>query len=330
MGIRAFRVLLALYPAAFRDEYGRELALVFVDRYRDAAGPWDRARLWLEAIAGILVEAPKEHARMILQDLRYAWRVLRQHRLVTATIVLTLGLGIGANSAVFSLLNAVVLRAPLPVPDAEELYTVNGGRYVASGSESARLSGPMFDLLRRAAPEGVGVVAMSRAVARVPLPMQAAVQYSQSFTADGADFTRPWLPQAQIWWLHVVVRVPPERAATVATAFGASLSGAARRDFHVVLSPLGREFSQFRQRFFAPLLALGVMAALVLLIACANVANVLLARAVSRRRELAVRMAIGAGRGRLLHQLLTESALLVVMAGAAAVLVASWAGRTRA
>ena len=117
MGIRAFRALLALYPAAFRDEYGRELALVFADRYRDATSPWDRARLWLEAVRGILVEAPREHARMLRQDLGYAWRVLREHRLVTATIVLTLGLGIGANTAVFSLLNAVSLRAPLPVPE---------------------------------------------------------------------------------------------------------------------------------------------------------------------------------------------------------------------
>ena len=51
---RAFRALLALYPAAFRDEYGRGLSLVFVDRYRDAGSTWERARLWLDALTGIL------------------------------------------------------------------------------------------------------------------------------------------------------------------------------------------------------------------------------------------------------------------------------------
>ena len=61
---RAFQALLALYPAAFRDEYGRELSLVFTDRYRDATTRWDRAQLWVEAVVGILREAPQEHARM--------------------------------------------------------------------------------------------------------------------------------------------------------------------------------------------------------------------------------------------------------------------------
>src|SRR5262245_5774167 len=164
---RAFRALLAFYPAAFRDEYGRELALVFVDRYRDAAGPWDRALLWLEALAGIFTEAPKEHARMIFHDLRDARRALRRHAFVTATIVVTLGLGIGANTALFSLLDAIALRSPLPVQHADQLYVVNSGRYIASGPESARLSGPMFDLLRETAPSDVGLAALSRGIARV-------------------------------------------------------------------------------------------------------------------------------------------------------------------
>src|SRR5262245_59403597 len=138
LSARAFRALLALYPAAFRDEYGRELSLVFSDRYRDADGSWDRFLIWLEALAGILTEGPMERARMIGSDLRDACRVLGRHALITATIVLTLALGIGANTAVFSLFNAVAVRSFLPVEHAEQLYIVNSGRHVASGPEGAR------------------------------------------------------------------------------------------------------------------------------------------------------------------------------------------------
>ena len=428
LSTRAFRALLALYPAAFRDEYGRELSLVFVDRYRDATSRWDLARLWLEAVAGILAEAPKEHVRMIVYDLRDAWRGLRRHALITATIVITLGLGIGANTAVFSILNAVTLRSPLPLQGPEQLYVVNRGRYVAAGPESARLSGPMFDLLRESAPAGVRLAAMSRGISRVytrvaeeretlpaslqlvspgffpvlgvspvlgrllpdangdgdanapaavlshgywqrrfggspdivgnriaingasftivgvasrdfrgvwletpvdiwaPLTAQPIVQYAQSFTADGADLARPWLPQSQIWWLHVIARIPPAQVQAVTAVFNANLSQLERQDAGVALQPFEQGFSRLRQQFSTPLVVLMVMATLVLLAACANVANLLLTRAVGRQRELAVRMALGAGRARVFHQLLIESALIVVMAGAAAVAFAHWAG----
>ena len=105
-----------MYPKDFRDEFGGEMTRLYRDRRKDER--W--SSLWCSLLVDLARTAPSEHLSMLKQDVRHAWRSLRRTPVVIATAVLTLALGIGASTAVFSVVHAVLLR-PLPYPESERL-----------------------------------------------------------------------------------------------------------------------------------------------------------------------------------------------------------------
>src|SRR4029450_4426829 len=111
-GERWYQRLLRLYPKDFRDEFGGEMTRLYRDRGQQE--PW--WSLLRHLLFDLIRTAPSEHITMLRQDLRQAWRGLRRTPVITATAILTLALGVGASTAVFSVVYAVVLQ-PLPYPD---------------------------------------------------------------------------------------------------------------------------------------------------------------------------------------------------------------------
>lgn len=154
---------------------------------------------------------------------------------------------------------------------------------------------------------------------------------------------KSWLDRPDVWFLGVFGRLKPGWTRERATAHLAAISPAMFRatvpptyreddtrnylTFKLAAFPAGTGVSALRRDYEAPLWLLLATTGLVLVIACANLANLMLARATAREREIAVRLAIGASRGRVVRQLLAESLLLSAIGGAAGLLVARWLSR---
>ncbi|MCI0436306.1 MAG: ABC transporter permease [Gemmatimonadetes bacterium] len=339
------------------------------------------------------------------QDVRYALRALGRTPLFAITVMLTLGLGIGASTAIFSFVDAILLRA-LPYPDpgrvvmvwedfgagggpVQEWFTppdfedlveqsrtlsastalVGWGPNLTGTAEPERLAGQVvspafFDVVGVQPAMGRAFTAEeANADARVVVLSHGLWQRSfgrdrdlvgRTIRLNGEDFTvigimpegfRPPLQRVDAWRpyhrgifssgcgrgcyvMQVMARVSSdydvEQAEAEVGAIGASIVErfpAAKRDMRMTLVPLQ---AQLAGPTFPALMALLAAVGLMLLIACVNIANLLLARSGVREREIAVRAAIGAGRGVVLRQLLTESVVLGLAGGLVGIILAFW------
>lgn len=429
MAERLLRLVLLFYSSHFRARFAEEFIQTFRDGCGQAAstgfGAW--SSMMLRELAGAVRGAVSEwrlqrlHRRRaalavgskkspqwrsgmfesLLQDLRIAFRTLTRTPLFSAVVVVTISLGIGANTAIFSVLNGVLLE-PMPYPDSERIVTIWEDFSAKGGPELEFMEVPNFfewksredlldslaaysfgsaNLVMQGEPEQLAAASVSRdffavfgtepILGRTFSPEEdrpggekvVALSYElwqrsfggsssalgQAVSIDGRPhtivgvlpqgFQTPFASGVSLWmpvaispttghrgnfYLQAVGRlhegVPAERASARLNALmqrmGETIPDV--RDVSVQVIPL---LDLIVQPIRTGVWVLIAVVGLVLLIVCANIANMMLARATPRRREFAVRTAMGAPRTRVFRQLVTESLVLALVGGALGLLL---------
>ncbi len=339
----------------------------------------------------------------MLKDIRYGIRSLLKQPTFTLISIVTLALGIGANTAIFSVVNAVVLR-PLPYKDSDRLamlwttkdtnleqpfsfadyndlrsqaksfsslaaasplwnFTLTGGGE-PEPIQGLYVSASLFELLKVAPERGRAFTADEDRTGGPPVAIIGHALWERRFGGDPDVVGKPlsiggvtatvvgimpaqfqfldpaaelWVPLSQnqfassarqVRLLSVVGRlndgVPASEASAELSSIARRLEGEYPDSNSGVSARLVPLHDQVTGKVRPALLLLFGAVGLVLLIACANIVNLMLVRSAARKREIAVRAALGAGRLRLLRQLLTESITLSLLGGTAGVLLGSW------
>jgi putative ABC transport system permease protein len=394
--IRFYQLLLYLYPKSFRTEYGAEMSAAFQRDLTETSRP----AAVLHAIADVIPNSLATHFDILRQDLRYAARTLYRSPGFAITAILVVALGIGANTAAFSLADFVLLR-PLPFPDSDRIVQIWSS---TPGSQNETAPAKYRDWKTMATRSFSGMAAYSRAegnlvgqgiprrltTARVtpdlmpfmgvPAAMGSIItpaNSSQALTAvlshdlwqsqfggvpdvigktirlDGDAHTiigimppayRFPFRETEIWtsihftredyedrgnnYLAVMARLKPGVTFESAVAEMETITAHIQKiypeegeDRPLVTMHFLRDRLPRTSRMLV--LALSGAALCILLLACANLANLLLARGVSRARELSIRTALGAGRDRLIRQFITESITLAVAGGVIGIALAA-------
>ena len=402
---RFYRGLLRVLPFDFRSEFGDDMEEAFREqraatgRRKGSVGLW---RMWWATITDILSMAPREHASVLAQDTRFALRMMSKNRGYTLAAIVILGLGIGANTSIFSVVNSVLLH-PLPYANGNRLLILEQRRtrpntpmnfsvaeltdyrqrnhtldsiveyhsmtftlYGGSEPRSVRtgvVSAGFFDFLGVQPVLGRAFLPQEEATGAQPVLILSYEFWKKFEHGDpniiGKKYEMNDRPHIVIGVLPPIPQYPDEndvymtstscpfrsRPRTIENrnvhsvqAFGRLKPSAtidqARGDLSAIATQLAEQYPESypaaRGYAIAPIELRGELtrearpllwtllgaAGFVLLIACANVANLILSRMAQRERELTIRWAMGAGAGRLLRQLVTESLILALIAAA--------------